>query len=63
MCLAPLERSNSGKFDVPLSEPNLFRHVVHGPLTALQGAGGYGKTTLAIALCHDDQVIGAFDAN
>ncbi len=22
--------------------------------TALQGAGGYGKTTLAIALCHDD---------
>jgi len=29
--------------------------------TALQGAGGYGKTTLAIALCHDDRVIGAFD--
>ena len=29
--------------------------------TALQGAGGYGKTTLALALCHDDQVIGAFD--
>jgi TIR domain len=27
--------------------------------TALQGAGGYGKTTLAVALCHDDQVIGA----
>ena len=29
--------------------------------TALQGAGGYGKTTLAIALCHDDRVIDAFD--
>jgi hypothetical protein len=29
--------------------------------TALQGAGGYGKTTLALALCHDDQVMGAFD--
>jgi WD40 repeat protein len=29
--------------------------------TALQGAGGYGKTTLAIALCHDDRVMGAFD--
>jgi WD40 repeat protein len=29
--------------------------------TALQGAGGYGKTTLAVALCHDERVIGAFD--
>jgi WD40 repeat protein len=29
--------------------------------TALQGAGGYGKTTLAMALCHDDRVIRAFD--
>jgi WD40 repeat protein len=29
--------------------------------TALQGAGGFGKTTLAIALCHDDDVITAFD--
>jgi hypothetical protein len=29
--------------------------------TALQGAGGYGKTTLAIALCHDDRVIEAFN--
>jgi predicted ATPase len=28
---------------------------------ALQGAGGYGKTTLATALCHDDRVIEAFD--
>ena len=24
--------------------------------TALQGAGGYGKTTLAIAICHDERV-------
>ena len=29
--------------------------------TALAGAGGYGKTTLAIALCHDERVIEAFD--
>src|SRR5215203_2397512 len=29
--------------------------------TALQGAGGFGKTTLATALCHDDNVITAFD--
>ena len=28
---------------------------------ALQGAGGFGKTTLAIALCHHDDVIAAFD--
>ncbi len=29
--------------------------------TALHGAGGFGKTTLAIALCHNDEVIAAFD--
>ena len=29
--------------------------------TALHGAGGFGKTTLAAALCHDDDVITAFD--
>jgi len=29
--------------------------------TALLGAGGFGKTTLAAALCHDDDVITAFD--
>ncbi|CAN5674267.1 hypothetical protein BH18ACI5_BH18ACI5_16340 [soil metagenome] len=29
--------------------------------TALQGAGGFGKTTLAVALCHHDDVITAFD--
>ena len=28
--------------------------------TALQGAGGFGKTTLAQALCHDDDIIDAF---
>ena len=28
--------------------------------TALQGAGGFGKTTLAKALCHDDDIIDAF---
>ena len=29
--------------------------------TAIQGAGGYGKTTLARAICHDDRIIDAFD--
>jgi WD40 repeat protein len=29
--------------------------------TALRGAGGFGKTTLAAAICHDDRIIGAFD--
>ena len=29
--------------------------------TALHGAGGFGKTTLAVALCHHDDVITAFD--
>ena len=28
--------------------------------TALHGAGGFGKTTLARAVCHDDRVIAAF---
>jgi hypothetical protein len=29
--------------------------------TALRGAGGYGKTTLAMALCHDERVQEAYD--
>ena len=29
--------------------------------TALQGAGGFGKTTLAAALCHDEDIVTAFD--
>jgi len=29
--------------------------------TALTGAGGFGKTTLATALCHDDEIASAFD--
>ncbi len=28
---------------------------------AIKGAGGFGKTTLALALCHDNRVRGAFD--
>ncbi|GHO96591.1 hypothetical protein KSF_066390 [Reticulibacter mediterranei] len=28
--------------------------------SALKGAGGYGKTTLAQALCHDKQIVAAF---
>jgi hypothetical protein len=29
--------------------------------TALTGAGGFGKTTLAAALCHDDDILENFD--
>jgi WD40 repeat protein len=29
--------------------------------TALTGAGGFGKTTLATALCHDDDILANFD--
>src|SRR5262249_35096752 len=29
--------------------------------TALTGAGGFGKTTLAAALCHDDDILQNFD--
>jgi hypothetical protein len=29
--------------------------------TALSGAGGFGKTTLAAALCHDEDVVANFD--
>ena len=29
--------------------------------TALTGAGGFGKTTLAAALCHADEIVSAFD--
>jgi hypothetical protein len=29
--------------------------------TTLRGAGGFGKTTLAAAVCHDDRMIEAFD--
>jgi WD40 repeat protein len=29
--------------------------------TALRGAGGLGKTTLAVALCHDEEIQAAFD--
>jgi len=28
---------------------------------ALRGAGGYGKTTMALALCHDERIQDAFD--
>jgi hypothetical protein len=35
--------------------------VTRAITTALHGAGGFGKTTLAAALCHDDDVMTAFD--
>jgi hypothetical protein len=31
------------------------------PVAALRGAGGYGKTTIAKALCHDERIQDAFD--
>jgi len=46
----------------------LIEHLLDGDLsnpvaitTALQGGGGFGKTTLAIALCHDWRIRNAFD--
>src|SRR5215472_16443620 len=45
----------------------LKRHILHGQLdrltaitAALRGAGGYGKTTLAQALCYDPEIQEAF---
>lgn len=38
------------------TEPKPVTHAL-----ALRGAGGYGKTTLARAICHDEQVQEAFD--
>jgi WD40 repeat protein len=47
------------------SARNLMLGVVPGHVdvttTALYGTGGMGKTTLAIALCHDGQVMEQFD--
>jgi GTPase SAR1 family protein len=42
----------------------LLDEAHHDPVaitTALQGAGGFGKTTLAIALCHDQWLKDAYD--
>jgi hypothetical protein len=36
-------------------------NVVSITTTAIQGAGGFGKTTLAIALCNDDDIIRFFN--
>jgi hypothetical protein len=30
-------------------------------IASVHGAGGYGKTTLATAICHDERIIDAFD--
>jgi len=52
----------------PAEFDRLLAHLLSGdrqdPIaitTALHGAGGFGKTTLAVALCHHDDVITAFD--
>jgi WD40 repeat protein len=42
----------------------LLRADRGGPVaitTALAGAGGFGKTTLAAALCHDEDIVESFD--
>lgn len=55
-----------------VERPQRFDELIHHLLddseqnpvaitTALQGGGGFGKTTLAIALCHDEHVRVAFD--
>ncbi len=36
------------------------QHRLTAITSALKGAGGYGKTTLAQALCHDSEIIAAF---
>ncbi|MGH9766885.1 MAG: NB-ARC domain-containing protein [Blastocatellia bacterium] len=43
-----------------LLDPARERPVAIGATAALRGAGGYGKTTLAKALCHDPQIQSAF---
>ena len=59
------------KDHVYVSRPKAFDAVKHLLLnqqsnqttaitTALRGAGGFGKTTLAIALCHDPEIQAAF---
>jgi len=43
---------------------NLLDETRESPLsvtTALQGSGGFGKTTLACSLCHHEKIISAFD--
>ncbi len=51
-----------GEFDQVLT--HLLHPIGAQPVaitTAVHGAAGYGKTTLATALCHDDRVLEAFD--
>jgi len=50
----------------PTEFDNLVGALVDGDgavaiTAAVKGAGGFGKTTLALALCHDTDVRGAFD--
>jgi len=52
------------EFEQLIAQLQLIEEKRESPIassTVLQGPGGYGKTTLAVALCHDYRVIGAFD--
>ena len=55
----------AGVIDRPHESLALLQALLPGAgasrLIALRGAGGYGKTTLAAAVCHEDAVIEAFD--
>jgi len=55
-----VERPNEFKALISLLYDPQLKESIAKP-AALLGAGGFGKTTLAKALCHDDDILAAFD--
>ena len=58
----------AGYVERPREMEALIGHMVHGEThepvaitVVLQGAGGFGKTALALALCHDPRIEESFD--